>query len=71
MVFHLIAENRLNNKQFGIFVDMLDISTQKLLLLHADGGTEKTFVTCEIFEELARRNEICRCTCPTWVNTLH
>jgi hypothetical protein len=50
---------------------MLDTSTQKLLLLHAGGGTGKTFVTCKIFEELARRNEICHCTCPTGVGALH
>jgi hypothetical protein len=48
-VFHLISENRLNNKQFRIFVDMLDTSTQRLILLHAGGGTGKTFVTCKIF----------------------
>jgi hypothetical protein len=57
--------------KFGIFVDMLDISTQKLVLLHAGGGTGKTFVTCKIFEELARQNEICCCTCPTGVGALH
>jgi hypothetical protein len=45
MVFHLLNENRLNDEQFGIFVDMLDTSTQKLVLLHAGGGTGKTFVT--------------------------
>jgi hypothetical protein len=38
-------------------VDMLDTSTQKLVLLHAGGGTGKTFVTCKIFEELASQNE--------------
>jgi hypothetical protein len=38
-VFHLLSANRLNNKHFGIFVDMLDTSTQKLVLLHAGGGT--------------------------------
>ncbi len=59
MVNHLLNENRLNDEQFGIFVDMLDTSTQKLVLLHAGEGTEKTFVTCKIFEKLARRNEIC------------
>ncbi len=32
MVNHLLSENRLNNEQFGIFVDMLDTSTQKLVL---------------------------------------
>ncbi len=52
-------------------MDMLDISTQKLVSLHAGGGTEKTFVTCKIFEELARLNEICRCTCTTGVGALH
>jgi hypothetical protein len=56
MVFHLLNENRLNDEQFRIFVDMLDTSTQKLILLHAGGGTGKTFVTCKIFEELAGRN---------------
>jgi hypothetical protein len=71
MVFHLLSDNRLNDKQFGIFVDMLDTSTQKLVLLHAGGGTGKTFVTCKIFEELARLNEICCCTCPTGVGALH
>ncbi len=71
MVFHLLSENRLNEEQFGIFVDMLDTSTQKLVLLHAGGGTGKTFVTCKIFEELARQNEICHCTCSTEVGTLH
>jgi hypothetical protein len=70
-VFHLLSENRLNDKKFGIFVDMLDTSTQKLLFLHAGGGTGKIFVTCKIFEELALRNEICHCKCPTRVGTLH
>jgi hypothetical protein len=51
MVFHLLSENRLNSKQFGNFVDMLDTSTQTLVLLHAGGGKGKTFVTCIIFEE--------------------
>ncbi len=27
-VFHLLSDNRLNDKQFRIFVDMLDTSTQ-------------------------------------------
>jgi hypothetical protein len=67
MVSYLLSENRLNDEQFGIFVDMLDTSTQKLLLLHASGGTGKTFVTSKIFVELARRNEICCCTCPLFV----
>jgi hypothetical protein len=71
MVFNLPSEKRLNDEQSGIFVDMLDTSTQKLVLLHAGGGTGKTFVTCKIFEELARQNEICHCTCPTEVGTLH
>jgi hypothetical protein len=34
-VFPLLSENRLNDELFGIFVDMLDASTQKLILLHA------------------------------------
>ena len=50
---------------------MLDTSTQKLVLLHEGGGTGKTFVICKIFEELARQNEICHCTCPTGVGALH
>jgi hypothetical protein len=50
---------------------MLDTSTQKLILLHAGGGTGKTFVTCKIFEELAFHNEICCCTCSTRVGALH
>jgi hypothetical protein len=70
-VFHLLNENRLNDEQFGIFVDMLDNSTQKLVLLHAGGGTGKTFVTCKFFEELARQNEIYHCTCPTGNGALH
>ncbi len=60
MVNHLLCQNRLNDERFGILVDMLDTSTQKLVFLHAGGGTGKTFVTCKIFEELARQNEICR-----------
>ncbi len=71
MVNNLLSENGLNDEQFGFFVDMIDTSTQKLVLLHAGGGTGKTFVTCKIFEELARRNEICRCTCPTGVGASH
>jgi hypothetical protein len=70
-VFHLLSDNRLNDKQFGIFVDMLDTSTQKSVLLHAGGETGKTFITCKIFEELARRNENFYCTCPTGVGALH
>jgi hypothetical protein len=45
-VDYLLSENRMNDEQFGLFVDMLDTSTQKLVLLHAGGGTGKTFVTC-------------------------
>jgi hypothetical protein len=59
----------MKNKDF--FVDMLDTSTQNLVLLHAGGGTGKTLVTCKIFEELALRNELCHCTCPTRVGSLH
>ncbi len=70
-VFHLLNENWLNDEQFRIFVDMLDTLTQKLVLLHAGGGTGKTFATCKIFEELARQKEICRCTCPTGVGASH
>ncbi len=42
MVNHMLSQNRLNDEQFGIFVDMFDTSTQKILL-HAGGGTGKTF----------------------------
>jgi hypothetical protein len=70
-VFHLLSVNRLNGKQFGNFVDMLDTSTQKLVLLHAGGGTGKTFVTCKIFGEFALHNQICCCTCPTRDGALH
>ncbi len=55
--YHLLSQNRLNDEQFGIFVDMLVTSMQKLVFLHAGGGTVKTFVTCKIFEELAKQNE--------------
>ncbi len=41
MVNHFLSQNRLNGEQFGFFVDMLDTSTQKLVLLHAGGGTGK------------------------------
>ena len=71
MVNHLICQNRLNDEQFGIFVDILDTSTQKLIFLHAGEGTGETFVTCKIFGELARQNEICHCTCPTGVGASH
>jgi hypothetical protein len=42
----LLSENRLNDEQFGFFADMIDTSIQKSVLLHAGGGTGKTFVTC-------------------------
>ncbi len=71
MINHLLCQNRLNDEQFGVFVDMPDTLTQKLVFLHAGGGTGKTFVTCKIFEELAKQNEICCCTCPTWLGALH
>ncbi len=70
MVNHLLSQNRLNDEQFGIFVDVLDTSTQKLVFLHAGGG-RFFFATCKIFEELAKQNEICHCTCPTGVGALH
>jgi hypothetical protein len=70
-VFDLLSENRLNEEQFIIFVNVLDTSTRKLVLLHAGGGTGKIFVTCKIFEELVRHNEICHCTCPTGFGALH
>jgi hypothetical protein len=52
-------------------LEFLLICLTQLVLLHAGGGTGKTFVTCKIFEELARQNEICCCTCPTGVGALH
>ncbi len=61
----------MNVEQFGIFVDMLDTSTQNLVLLHAGGGTGKIFVTCKIFEKFALHNEICCCTCLTRVGASH
>jgi hypothetical protein len=70
-VSDLLSENRLNDEQFGIFMDMLDTLKQKLVLLHAGRGTGKTLVTSNFFEELALCNEICRCTCPTCVGALH
>jgi hypothetical protein len=39
--------------------------------MHAGGGTGKTFVTCKNFQELASRDEICCCTCPTGVGASH
>ncbi len=57
-----LNENRLNDEQFGI---------QKFVLLHAGGGTGKTFVTCKIFDKFAGRNEICHCTCLTGVGASH
>jgi hypothetical protein len=52
-------------------MDMLDTLTQQLVLLHPGGGTGKTFVSCNIFEELALRNENCCYTCPAGVGALH
>jgi hypothetical protein len=66
MVNHILSENWLIDEQFGIFT-----SSQKLVLLHAGGGTGKTVVTCKIFEELARQNEFFCCMCPTGVGALH
>jgi hypothetical protein len=71
MVNHLLSQNRLNDERFKKIVDVLDTSTQKLVFLHAGGETGKTFVTCKIFEELARQNKICNCTCPNGVGALH
>ncbi len=71
MVNHLLLQNRLNDEQFRFFVDMLDTSTQKLVLLHAGGGTGIFFVTCKIFEEFGRQNKVCHRTCPTGIDALH
>jgi hypothetical protein len=49
-VSDLLSKNRLNDEQFGIFVDMLDTLTQKLVILHAGGGTGKTFDTCNFLK---------------------
>ena len=70
-VQYLLSHDQLNNSQFSIFTDMIDTSQQKLVLLHAGGGTGKTFVTCKIFDELFMRGEICHCTCPTGVGASH
>jgi ATP-dependent DNA helicase PIF1 len=50
---------------------MLNTSKQKLVFMHACGGTGKTFVTCKKIQVLASRGEICRCTCPTGVGASH
>jgi hypothetical protein len=50
---------------------MLNTSKQKLMLMHAGGGTGKTFVTCKNFQELVSWGEICRCTCPMGVGASH
>jgi hypothetical protein len=63
-VQNLLSHDQLNDGQFNIFTDMIDTSQQKLVLLHACGGTGKTFVTCNFFEELFMRGEVCCCTCP-------
>ena len=52
MVNNLLSENRLNDEQFEIFVDMLDISTQKLVLLHAGGGTGKLLLHVKSLKSL-------------------
>ena len=70
-VQYLLSRDRLNDGQFSIFTDMIDTSQQKLVLLHAGGGTGKTFVTCKIFDELFIRGEICHWTCPTGVGASH
>jgi len=55
MVNNLLSENRLNDEQFEIFVDMLDISTQKLVLLHAGGGTGKLLLHVKSLKSLLER----------------
>ena len=70
-VKNLLSHDRLNDGQFNIFTEMIDTSRQKLVLLHAGGGTGKTFVTCKIFEELFMRGEVCHHTCPTEVSASH
>ena len=70
-VQNLLSHDRLNDGQFSIFTDMIDTSQHILVLLHAGGGTGKTFVTGKIFEELFMRGEICHCTCPTGVGASH
>jgi hypothetical protein len=68
---HLLRQDQLNNDQFRVFTKMLDTSKQKLVFMHAGGGTGKTFVTCKIFQELASQGKICRCTCPNGVGASH
>jgi hypothetical protein len=61
----------LNDGQFCTFTKMLNTSKQKLVFMHAGGGTEKTFVTCKKIQELASQGEICNCTCPMGVGASH
>ncbi len=68
---HLLLQDQLNNGQFSLFTKMLNTSKQKLVFMHAGGGTGKTFVTCKILQALASRGEICHCTCPTGVGASH
>jgi hypothetical protein len=42
-VFHSLNENRLNDEQFGIFVDMLGASTQKLVYFACKWRNRKNF----------------------------
>ncbi len=56
---HLLQQDQLNGGQFSIFAKMLDTSKQKLVFMHAGGGTGKTFVTCKNFQELAYQDKIC------------
>jgi hypothetical protein len=67
----LLQQDQLNDGHFSLFTKMLDTSKQKLVFMHAGGGTGKAFVSCKIFQELASRGEICRCTCPTGVSASH
>ncbi len=50
---------------------MLDTTRQKLVFVHAGGGTGKTFLMCKFFDKLALRGQICHCTCPTGVGASH
>ncbi len=40
-VQNFLSHDRLNDGQFNIFTDLIDTSRQKLVLLHAGGGTGK------------------------------
>jgi hypothetical protein len=50
--FSLLSEKLLIDGRFSIFMNMLDASRQKLVFMHAGGGTGKTFLTCNFLINL-------------------